>query len=201
MTGPHRLLVGDITQGAIAEVMFGERADAVYSDPPWGEGNVRFWRTHAGQDPAPHRWATFRDAWVFGVTRVLGPGAPLFVEMGERWAEEFAGALGARGVPVRSRWTTQYRAGAKLLPCALLYAGPTLPEGFDPSGLRGAALPRACLGAVRSMLPEAAIVLDPCCGKGFTAAAALAHGLRFRGVELNAARAAVTAARLRKGAQ
>lgn len=45
------------------------------------------------------------------------------------------------------------------------------------------------------------IVLDPCCGKGYTARAAVAHGLTFRGNELNPERAAVTVAWLEKHAR
>lgn len=35
-------------------------------------------------------------------------------------------------------------------------------------------------------------VFDPCCGKGYTARAAVAAGMKFRGIELNPKRAAVT---------
>jgi predicted methyltransferase len=40
-------------------------------------------------------------------------------------------------------------------------------------------------------------VFDPCCGKGYTARAAVASGMMFRGIELNPKRAAVTVEWLR----
>ena len=56
----------------------------------------------------------------------------------------------------------------------------------------------AVVRAVRVVLVPGGVVLDPCCGKGFTARAAVAAGMRFRGVELNPARAEVTVAWLSK---
>lgn len=192
--GAHRVVVGDVMHGAVVHAMRDDLADVVYSDPPWGEGNLRYWRTHAG-DPARPRWDLFVAAWTASVARVARPGAPVFVEMGLQWADGFADALARVGIVVTRRWTVLYRSGARLLPNALLYAGPPLRADFDPSALDAAALPRACVAEVAV---ADGIVLDPCCGKGFTARAAVAAGMRFRGVELNPKRAEVTLAWLRK---
>lgn len=184
--GVHRLALGDVERGAVADVMGADRAAVVYSDPPWGEGNLRYWRTAAGDGSRP-RWEDFRERWCDAVAAVIAPGAAVFVEMGERWADGFARALSDVGVLVTRRWTVQY--GHPPRPNVLLYAGPPLPDGFDPSALHGAALPRACVAAVAR---PGLIVLDPCCGKGYTARAAVAAGMHFRGVELNAKRLEVT---------
>ena len=42
--GLHKIKHGSITLG-IAELMGQEKASLVYSDPPWGAGNVRYWQT------------------------------------------------------------------------------------------------------------------------------------------------------------
>lgn len=178
--------------GAVASVMGVDRATVVYSDPPWGEGNLRYWRTAAGDSLRP-RWEDFRGQWCASVAAAIEPGAPVFVEMGERWADDFVAALAAVGIVVTRRWTVQY--GHPPRPNVLLYAGPVLPAGFDPSALNGPALPRACVAAVAR---PGTIVLDPCCGKGYTARAAVLAGMHFRGVELNAERLAVTERWLRK---
>ena len=184
--GPHQLLCGDVAQGDVARLMGVERAAVVYSDPPWGEGNLRYWRTMA-HDPALPRWEDFRGQWCAAVACAITPDAAVFVEMGERWADDFATNLAAVGIAVTHRWIVQY--GHPTRPNVLLYAGPALPTGFDPSALSGPALPRACVAAVAR---PGAIVLDPCCGKGYTARAAVAAGMHFRGVELNALRLEVT---------
>jgi predicted RNA methylase len=190
----HRVVVGDVMLGAVIRCMDGARADVVYSDPPWGEGNLRYWRTHAGDATRP-RWALFVAAWTASIAAVRAPGAPVFVEMGLQWADEFAAALERVGIVVARRWTVQYRSGARLLPNALLYAGAPLRADFDPSSLNARELPRACVAEVAR---PGGIVLDPCCGKGFTARAAVAAGMIFRGVELNPKRAEVTVKWLRK---
>jgi len=192
--GAHRVVIGDVMDGAVLRCMGSERAAVIYSDPPWGEGNLRYWRTHAGDSSRP-RWDLFVAAWTASVAAARAPDAPVFIEMGERWADDFAAALARVGIVVTQRWTVLYRSGARLLPNALLYAGPPMRDGFDPSALNAAALPRACVAEVAR---PGAIVLDPCCGKGYTARAAVRAGMRFRGVELNPKRAEITLAWLRK---
>jgi hypothetical protein len=199
--GTHRVAVGDVQRGAVkalVDACDAELADIVYSDPPWGEGNLRYWRTQAS-DPTRPVWSEFVETWTTSVSAALRRDGALFVEMGLRWEAGFARALEAVGRPLRYRWETQYKAGKKLLPVALLYSGPELRGDFNPVPLRGAALPKACVHeAARAMgllgLPPVlrGSVLDPCCGKGYTARAAVAAGLHFRGIELNPKRAAVT---------
>ena len=41
----HKLLCGDITKGAVDIVMENEKANIIYSDPPWVMGNLKFWDT------------------------------------------------------------------------------------------------------------------------------------------------------------
>jgi len=196
--GVHRVAVGDVQRGAVREFMRGARAAIVYSDPPWGEGNLRYWRTHA-KDTSRPSWAEFVAEWTSAVSAALIPEGALFVEMGLRWADDFAESLATNGRPVVARWVTQYKAGSKLLPVALLYSGPTLRAEFDPTPLRGPTLPRECVREAASAMRLDALpsefrgaVFDPCCGKGYTARAAVASGMMFRGIELDPRRAAVT---------
>lgn len=207
--GAHVVAVGDVQRGAVKSLLAHERtelADIVYSDPPWGEGNLRYWRTQAN-DAARPVWSDFVEAWTSSVSGSLRQDGALFVEMGLRWESDFARALEAVGRPIRHRWETQYKAGSKLLPVALLYSGPDLRGNFNPAPLRGPMLPRACVSeAARALgllgLPAAlcGTVFDPCCGKGYTARAAVAAGMRFRGIEMNPKRAGETIAWLTKHA-
>ena len=58
--GQHRLWVGDITDGAVEQLMGGERADVIYSDPPWGPGNQQYWHTMRERGARPR---TSRPNW------------------------------------------------------------------------------------------------------------------------------------------
>ena len=40
----HRVRHGNIMDG-IDDLMVGNQADFIYSDPPWGQGNLRYWQT------------------------------------------------------------------------------------------------------------------------------------------------------------
>lgn len=193
--GRHRLLCGDVMAGDVQRVLGRELVDVVYSDPPWGPGNLKYWGTHAKRKQSGD-WRKFLDAFCVSVTRA-SPAGVIFVEMGLRWVDELAAIMRACGRAEAARWTVQYKAGNELLPNALWYSGPSLPAGFNPTPLRGAALPRYCIAPFAR--PEG-IVLDPCCGKGYTARAAVAHGMAFYGLEYNASRLAVSRAWLEKHA-
>lgn len=190
--GPHRIAHGDIGLGAVQTLMGAEKADVFYCDPPWGEGTLRYWRTHAGDARKP-TWKTFVSYLCIDAASAVVPGGPIWVEMGLQWEADITEGLAAVGIVVTRRWMTSYASPPR--PAVLLYAGPSLPADFDPSTLRGADLPRACLAV--SGRPGG-LVLDPCCGKGFTARAAVSNGMVFRGCELNAARLHVTEQWLRK---
>lgn len=198
--GPHRVAVGDVERGAVAEVMAGERADVIYSDPPWGPGLLQIFATMRERGSVPvSPWLVFVETWARAAADALRPGGALFVEMGFAWEAGLRVALDRVGLPVRYRWETTYRTGAKPLRAALFYSGPELRGDFNPAPLRGPALPRACVAeGVRVLgIERGGIVLDPCCGKGLTARAAVAAKMRFRGVELVPSRAEVTIALLR----
>ena len=40
----HKVQNADIMQG-IDNLMLNEKADFIYSDPPWGQGNLKYWQT------------------------------------------------------------------------------------------------------------------------------------------------------------
>ena len=149
-------------------------------------------RTHAGDARKP-TWKAFVSYLCIDAASAVVPGGPIWVEMGLQWEADITEGLAAVGIVVTRRWMTSYASPPR--PAVLLYAGPSLPADFDPSTLRGADLPRACLAV--SGRPGG-LVLDPCCGKGFTARAAVSNGMVFRGCELNAARLHVTEQWLRK---
>lgn len=197
LAGRHRLTRADIGAPGLNQQLIGwQTVDVLYSDPPWGDANCRYWTTinrrQTGMEYLPHSYEGLL-VHLFRLVNLHVDGH-VFIETGPRWAE----MLEARAkecledvavVPV------EYRAGAKMLPSVVVYGRterarprPGLPEVLR--GLSGYELVHRAVG--ETAIPEG-VVLDPCCGKGYTARAAIAHGMRFFGNDFNAKRLAETA--------
>lgn len=184
LIGPHRLLCGDVTTGAVGRLMGDELADVVYSDPPWGPGLLRWFYTHAKID-CQATWGSFLAAFCAAVATHRKPAAPVFVEMGHAWTDDLAAAMLAVGIAESARWRVSY--GSPKRESVLWYSG--APLAGDPTGLHGRAVP---MWALSRVMQACAVVLDPCCGKGTTAAVTKRLGGVFRGAELNPKRLAAT---------
>ena len=199
--GPHRVRVGDLQSG-IGDLMHGERADLVYSDPPWGDGNHRYWMTSLRKDTGitveSPGYQAFLDSF-FSAALTYGRGT-VVVEYGVRWQGalvDIAAAHGLRNVAVAE---TRYRSGAKYLPMRVLLfrSGPDSPnDGQFAAALEGSYGIDTVQRVICMFAGPGSIVLDPCCGKGLMARATARVGARFRGNEINPKRAAVTIRALR----
>lgn len=180
------VLVGELTAARAALALQGRRADIVYTDPPWGPGNLQYWRTYNGEHGRPS-WPAFLGRLCEVLHTNTALDGHVFVEMGLRWADNLSDEMARVGRPERARWACVYSAGGAKRPNVLWYSGPGTTT--DPSGLSGVAMTRRALEGV---VAPSALVFDPCCGKGMTARCAVRLGMRFAGVELNPARAAAT---------
>jgi hypothetical protein len=194
--GSHRLLLGDITTGAVIRLMGTERADVVYSDPPWGPGNQQYWHTYRDRGSVPLTdWPDFLSAFCQSVQAVRHPDAPVFVEMGLRWTHQLDAAMERVHLPLQREWQITYGPKSKPLPLRLALFGPKdIPVDL---GLNtwGEPVTREIL---RAVVAPGAIVLDPCTGLGMTSRWTHKFGGRFRGTEMTERRLAVTEAWLRK---
>lgn len=199
--GRHRVRRGNVMDG-LAELMGSDRAAIMYSDPPWGSGNIKYWTTinrkQTGEDVAPANLEAFL-ATIFGIAQTYVTDYVL-IEYGVRWAgtiERHAKAVGLRSC---GRVSTLYRAGKQMLPLDLhmLSKGRDYPQGFADGvqGSYGYATVKGAIGSLVPLVTPGAVLLDPCCGLGYCAKAAVDFDLAFRGNELNAARLARTIARL-----
>jgi hypothetical protein len=194
--GPHRLLCGDLTAGAVRDLMGDELADVEYSDPPWGPGNQQYWHTMRERGAVPSTsWPVFLAAFCRACAAHRKPQAPVFVEMGMRWVDELDGAMAAVGLARRRRWSILYGPKKKPLPNALSLYGERDVEVVMPDPPHGEPVTRAVLEAV---VRPGMLVLDPCTGLGMTARLTHALGGAFRGTEMNTVRLERTAAWLRK---
>ena len=181
------VIVGELSVELATLAIGGERADIIYSDPPWGEGNLKYWRTHNGQCGHPVEWRGFLFTVRDVAVATLRPGGHLFIEMGLRWVDELAVVMGAAGFSECNRWRMYYGSRKKMFPNVLWYSGPGAP--CDPTDMFGEPATRH---VIDSVAVPGALVFDPCCGKGMTARCAVRAGMRFAGVELNPKRAQVT---------
>jgi|SRR5690606_5517029 hypothetical protein len=179
-----QLIVGELTHARADLALGGEVADITYSDPPWGPGNLMYWRTHNQERKRPS-WPDFLNLFCEIVSKNTRTDGHIFVEMGLRWVDELAAAMERHGRREVRRSTCYY--GNPKLPNVLWYSGPG--STTDPAGLSGVKMTRTALEGVAR---PGALVFDPCCGKGMTARCALRLGMRFAGVELNPRRAKVT---------
>lgn len=205
--GPHAVQHGDVMLG-IDVLMAGEKADLMYTDPPWGDGNLRYWTTMnrkmTGEEFEPARLDAFLSN-LFDIAKRYVNGF-LLVEYGVRWADEIQARGAVAGFLLSGLITTCYRSGGKLMPMHLhLFRSPgfTFPYGYAGAveGTSGYATLQAAVPPLARLLkarkPDPVILLDPCCGMGYSAQAAVDNGLAFRGNEFNAARLAKTIKRLR----
>lgn len=194
--GPHRLLCGDLTAGAVPDLMGDELADVEYSDPPWGPGNQQYWHTMRERGSVPRTsWPSFLASFCGACATHRKPNAPVFVEMGMRWADELDAAMAAIGLPRQRRWVVTYGPKAKPLPVTLNLYGERDVDVVMPDPSHGEPVTRAVLEAV---VRPGMIVLDLCTGLGMTARITHALDGVFRGTEMNAARLEHTATWLRK---
>lgn len=199
--GRHRVVCGDLESTDVAQLMANtSKAAVIYSDPPWGAGNLRYWRTMNQQElegNGPERWQRFLAAFGRTVAAHLAQDGVLFAEMGMRWENDLIGAMAGHGLLHRGIWKVQY--GSPKRPNLLLaFTWPdcSKPEFCDVNGKDGLDVVMSAVFPVRR---PGGILLDPCCGLGNSAAVAMETGMVFRGMELNPARLARTVELLQKG--
>jgi len=200
--GRHKVRCGDIMTG-IDDLMDGKKADFIYSDPPWGQGNLRYWQTinkrHTGLEPNQINYAEFLPLYFKIVSKYLKDLC--VIEYGVSWRDDVIRVGREAGLTHAGVFTSLYQA-SKLLPLDIHVFSKSgevdLPDEFESKclELRGVSLVKYIFSA---LLPHGSqMVLDPMCGMGYTAQAAIDNGLAFYGNELNSTRLAKTIKRLEK---
>lgn len=202
--GPHRVKHGNVMDG-LDDLMRGEKATIFYSDPPWGEGNLRYWATAnrkaTGADVQQPPLAAFLHQILSLATKHTTHVA--LIEYGIRWEAQLKTLAAEHGLQHLGMTTTRYATGGRFMPLHFHAFRPpgstfTLPTGYLDSMTDThsyASTRTAITGLVAAGLTG--ILLDPCCGLGLQARACVETGLTFRGNELNATRLASTIKRLK----
>lgn len=172
-------------QADITREELGEHPDIIYTDPPWGAGNLKYWRTMNGE-----REKDFRPSWeefkLILAAICEKAKKHVFIEMGMRWRDEVV-ALISDSIPHIQSYTVMYGKPAK--PLSLNYFSRCPVELPVMNGWHDEKYTWNSLAAVGV---DDAVVLDPCCGLGMTARFSIAIGMVFHGYELNEKRLAKT---------
>ena len=200
--GPHKVRHGNIMDG-LDELMGNETADFVYSDPPWGQGNLKYWQTMnqkmTGTEPVEISFEEFLP-FFFSQLRKYAKDTVL-IEYGVRWREKIFDVAAqcdfVSGGVARSFYGSKKQSYPLDIHILSKSGKAVLTDEFaaQAEALNKQRLVHAAFDAYA---PEAGLVLDPMCGMGFTAQSAIDRGMTFRGNEVNQARLDKTIARLEK---
>lgn len=189
--GPHAVTCSSVESPAVDAMMSRcEKAHILYSDPPWGDGNLKYWATlnrrHTGREFVPLTYSALQERIVDLVRKYVD--GYVFIETGKKWKAELAARLGSVLANVQSE-EMHYKGGGKILDCVVVYGTTSnshqIPADFSMKDGIGLDIVKY---AVSKVSKEGGIVFDPCCGMGYSAKAAVASGMVFRGNEFNGKR-------------
>lgn len=182
--GPHAVTLGSLT-GPQLDALVDRPVDILYSDPPWGDQYLRMFATHTqkatGTRPEQPSYQALCDRYAELVERHVTEW--VFIEDGIRAYKPMLEAVSPHLATVEVLPMTYGDDLSAVLIVGRRTPGP-LPE-LSLAGLKGLPFVKHVLRAVAR---PGAVVLDPCCGAGYTAKAAVFHGMTFLGNELNPAR-------------
>jgi len=190
--GGHRVRCGNLTEG-LGDLMGGEKCDIFYTDPPWGQGKLKYFHTMQsaldGVQDSPLSLPDFLDC-LFGLAVANCKGI-IIIEYGEKWEQNIRDAGDRAGVQFCGMAYPTYRGGKGLLPMHLhVYTmDPDVQPDPDYYGrVTDSHDYEMTRRAIAPFVVPGGIILDVCCGFGNTAKMALKSGMRFYGQELTQAR-------------
>lgn len=183
--GSHKISCASIESPVVDKMLQGTKAKLLYSDPPWGDGNLKYWVTMnkkmTGNEFSPLSYRQLLDR-IYEIIDKYVEGH-IMIETGPRWVDALLADLGAKYFNARSI-KLEYSGG---LPCFLVYASTSPDVNYTgvPVNKTGQKVVSELVGAVTN---PGDVVIDPCCGMGYTAQACLNSGALFRGNEFNVKR-------------
>lgn len=199
--GVHKVKQG-LIEGGIADLMGSDKADLIYTDPPWGEGTMKWWQKLNEKDTGKAPVDITYDSYMNDMFKILAEygAGNICIEYGVKWADDLIKRAESYGLVYGTTIELVYRSGSKMAPCHLHLFGngkaPVYPSALlqDAHHQYGYKLLQQVF---RHLAVPGGIVLDPTCGLGYTAKAAVEFGMKFRGNEMNAKRLEKTKARLK----
>ena len=177
----NKITCKDITIDNLDLLFNDTKVDCMYVDPPWGEANLRYWRTMNNQKEYPVNWIFFLNRLFFIYSKNL-KGKPAFIETGKRFVNDIVNVFGNP----QKIFTCLYKSGNKKYENKLLVYNHVL--NVDVTNKRGLDLVLNCLKSV-----NLEIVFDQWVGLGMTDRACNKLNIILLANELNKNRAERTA--------
>ena len=198
----HRVQHGNIMDG-IEELMMNQKADFIYSDPPWGQGNLRYWQTMNKKMNNVERNDVLYTDFIKHFFSLIYEYSKdkVVIEYGCKWNQDIVDISQRLGFKHNGSTICYYKSGSTLRPCDLHFLSKTstitLTDFFKEECKKLQDLNLVEYIFEYLDVDKNGICLDPMCGMGFTAQAAVNRGMKFFGNELNFKRLEKTKARLK----
>lgn len=197
--GRHTINCQTINEVNFNTLLEGRKVNILYSDPPWGDGNLKFWATmnkkQTGNEVKPIKYDELINIYCDIIKNHVN--GYCFIETGLRWKDQTIEKLKPYLYNIETH-ELLYKSGNRYLP-NIMITGTTSPElpkfSGDIKNKSGYEILKRCIGNVAK---PGQIILDPCCGKGYCAKAAMEFDLIFIGNELNSKRLEETKQKLVK---
>lgn len=198
--GKHTVSLNDVQNVNFNTLMNSEKAHILYTDPPWGDGNMKYWCTlnkrHTGLEVEAMSYKSLIK--VIKNIIINNVDGYVFLETGNKWLSETLEDLSDILFNYKV-YSLQYKSGSKLLTNPVI-VGTTNSNYKLPNlrSLEGAIDEKSLEIAIPLLAKEGQILLDPCCGMGNSARAAIKNKMRFFGNEFNEKRLQKTINSLKK---
>ena len=190
----------DIQNVNFNKLLKGEKAHILYTDPPWGDGNMKYWCTlnkrHTGKEIEPMSYERLVNI-IKGIIKNHVDGY-VFLETGNKWLDKTLSDV--KEVLYNEKvYLLRYKSGSNLLTNPVI-VGTTRPDLFLPNldEIEGAIDEVSLKIAIPLLAKKGAILLDPTCGMGNSARSAIQNNMRFVGNEFNSKRLEKTILSLKK---
>ena len=198
--GKHTVSNEDVQNVDFNKLLKGSKAHILYTDPPWGDGNMKYWCTlnkrHTGQENEAMSYKTLIKIIKDMIKNHVD--GYVFLETGNKWLDETLEDI--KDVIYNEKvYSLRYKSGSKLLTNPVI-VGTTNPNLVLPNldALEGAIDEHSLKIAIPLLAKEGAILLDPTCGMGNSARSAIQNKMRFVGNEFNSKRLEKTIISLKK---
>ena len=191
----HKVTNCNIING-ISNLMENNLADLFYCDPPWGDGNIKYWETmnfKMNNEIIDHvNIDTFLQS-LFGIIIKYTKNIS-FLEYGLKYKDLIISYIEKNNLILNGIVSPYYKSNNKLFKYNLYLISkskiPIINSYLENlSKLQGYNL---VIAAINPYVVEGGILLDPCYGLGNTARAAKFFKMKFYGNEINKSRLAKT---------
>ncbi len=199
--GIHTVSNNDINKVDFTKLLEGKKAHILYTDPPWGDGNMKYWCTINKRMTGANHEPLSYSSLILLIKEIIRNNVDgyVFIETGKKWLDSTLKELDDV-IFNKQVFMLTYKAGSSILENPVI-VGSTRPENLLPTGLNdleGALDENSLKIAIPLLAKENAILLDPCCGMGNSARSAIDNNMVFVGNEFNAKRLDKTVASLLK---